>query len=79
MPAVGFRWRGGEDGLAGNLEKLEEAGLIVKALPDAHSKVVAALSEEEVEVIVSVAARLRRADQDEGLDTAAVCPYFIHF
>ena len=66
--------------MAGNLERLQDAGLIfTKPLPKAHSKVVAALSEDEVDVIVRVAARLRKADEAEGLDTTAVCPYFIHF
>jgi hypothetical protein len=66
--------------LAGNLERLEDAGLIVKRpLPEAHSKVVEALSDAEVDVIVSVAARLRKADRDEDLVVTAVCPYFIHF
>jgi hypothetical protein len=65
--------------LAGNLEKLEDARLIAKALPKAHSEVVEALSDEEVRVIVSVAARLRKADQDEGLVREAAFAYFIHF
>ena len=60
-------------------QELEDVKLIVKALPKAHSEVVDALSDEEVRVIVSVGARLRQADQDEGLVGKAVCPYFIHF
>jgi hypothetical protein len=65
--------------LAGNLEKLEDAGLIAKALPKAHSEVVEALSDEEMRVIVSVAARLRQADQDEGLVGEAPFACIIHF
>jgi flagellar motor switch protein FliG len=65
--------------LTGNLEQLEDAGLIVETLPKAHSEVVRNLSDEEVKVIVAVAARLRKADQDEGLGTKAAYTRFIHF
>lgn len=67
-PPSDFGGYRGEDGLAGNLEKLEDAGLIfTRALPKAHREVLEGLSEEEVRVILSVADRLREADQDEGL------------
>lgn len=65
--------------MAGNLKKLEDAGLIAKALPKAHSEVVKALSDEEVRVILSVADRLRKADQDEGLVEEAAFACIIHF
>ena len=54
--------------MASNFEKLEDAGLIfTSAVPKAHREVVEALSDEELTVILSVAARLVEADQDEGL------------
>jgi hypothetical protein len=72
--------RRGEDGLAGNLDRLEDAGLILTtALPQAHREVLEDLSEEEVRVIVSVATRLRQADQDAGLVARAPFTYWISF
>lgn len=54
--------------MAGSFEKLEDAGLIVAgSVPQAHRDVLDDLSDEEVSVILDVAARLAEADQDEGL------------
>lgn len=54
--------------VAGSFEKLEDAGLIVAgSVPQAHRDVLDDLSDEEVSVILDVAARLAEADQDEGL------------
>jgi DNA-binding HxlR family transcriptional regulator len=53
--------------MSSNLEALEAAGVIVKTpLPDAYAEVLNDLTEEEVEIIVSVKQRLDQAGESAG-------------
>jgi hypothetical protein len=57
-----------ETALASNCEILEDAGLaLTSVFPKAHRDVIDNLTDEEMAVILEVAARLAKADQKEGL------------
>jgi hypothetical protein len=49
-----------------NLERLREAGLIHADLPDQHASVVDGLTDDEVEILLSVKRRLDDADKARG-------------
>jgi DNA-binding MarR family transcriptional regulator len=50
--------------MASNVSKLEAAGLVYsKTLPQEHRKVLNGLTEEEMDVILSVAKQLAKADR----------------
>jgi hypothetical protein len=65
-------------GKLGKLEKLEAAGVILKGpLPDEYAEVLEGLSDEEIDVIVSVKQRLDEAGASRGKSSAETFPNFI--
>lgn len=63
----------------GNLDKLTEAGLILKDLPDAHRAVMEDLPEEHVNVLLDVKKRLDDADAAEGATPVPPFAVFLAF
>jgi hypothetical protein len=53
-----------------NLERLQAEGLIRNDLPEDHQAVVDSLTDDEVEIIISVNRRLDEADESHGLAPA---------
>jgi hypothetical protein len=54
--------------LSSNYERLKTEGLILNECPDAHKEVLNNLSEDEMEVILNVKARLEEADAAVGAE-----------
>jgi hypothetical protein len=54
-----------------NLERLKAEGLIRKDLPEDHRAVVDSLTDDEVEILISVKRRLDEADESQGLGPPA--------
>jgi len=46
------------------LEKLQAAGIVIKAMPEPQKKVLSELSDEEVRVLTAVNERVRAASED---------------
>jgi hypothetical protein len=65
------RGRGREAVVASNYERLKTEGLILNECPDPHKEVLNNLSEEEMEVILKVKARLDEADAAVGWERPA--------
>lgn len=51
-----------------NLERLQSEGLILQDLPDPYKAVVDGLTDDEVEILVSIRKRLAHADQLHGAE-----------
>ena len=53
-----------------NLQRLQDAGLIMQELPEPYKAVVEGLTDDEVEILVSIQTRLGHADQIHGVEPA---------
>ena len=56
---------------AGNLQRLQAAGLILQALPEEHQAVVDKLTADEVDILVSIKQRLDAADESQEFPPAS--------
>lgn len=51
-----------------NLQRLTDAGLIMQDLPEPHQAVVEGLTDDEVEILLSIRRRLDEADKRHGVE-----------
>jgi hypothetical protein len=68
--------------MASNLDRLEDAGLIMKDLPGPYVAVVEGLTDAEVDILVAVKRRLDEADATHFGDTEAASgalPRFVSY